>query len=115
MRHRKKGNRLGRFSSERRALLRNLVTALFKNGSIITTEAKAKEMIPLAERVISIAKRQNLTSIRRLSGIIYEKEVAKKLYSDVSSLDRESGHFRIFKLGIRQGDSAQLVKVSLIK
>jgi large subunit ribosomal protein L17 len=115
MRHRKKGNRLGRSSSERKALLRNLITALFKNGSIITTQVKAKEMIPLAEKVISIAKGQNLTSIRRISGIIYEKEVAKKLYSEVSSLDRESGHFRIFKLGIRQGDSAQLVKISLIK
>jgi len=115
MRHRKKINRLGRFSSERKALLRSLVTALFKNGSIVTTEAKAKELIPLAERVISVAKKQDLAAIRRLSGIIYEKEVAKKLYSEVPSLTRESGHFRLFKLGIRQGDSAPLVKVSLIK
>jgi large subunit ribosomal protein L17 len=115
MRHRKKGNRLGRFSAERKALLRSLATALFKYESIVTTEAKAKELIPFAERLISIAKKQDINAIRRVSGIIYEKEVASKLFSSSHLFSRESGHIRIFKLGVRQGDGAPLVKVALIK
>lgn len=115
MRHRKKGRRLGRFASEKKALLRNLLTSLFKHESIITTEAKAKELIPMAERVISIAKKQDINAIRRLSGIIYEKEVASKIFSSAELFSRESGHFRIYKLGVRQGDGAPLVKVALIK
>lgn len=115
MRHRKKGRRLGRFSSEKNALMRNLLTSLFKYDSVITTEAKAKELIPVAEKIISIARKQDINAIRRVSGIIYEKEVASKIFSSTDLFSKESGHFHVYKLGVRQGDGAPLVKVALIK
>ncbi|MFQ5679386.1 MAG: 50S ribosomal protein L17 [Gemmatimonadota bacterium] len=115
MRHRKKGRQLSRTRSHRLALLRNLATSLFLHERIQTTEAKAKELRPFAERLISLAKRGDLHS-RRLAGRhIADRDALQKLFDQIGPRFRErnGGYTRILKLGARKGDGAELALIEL--
>ncbi|RLB10598.1 MAG: 50S ribosomal protein L17 [Deltaproteobacteria bacterium] len=116
MRHRKGGKKLGRNPAHRRALLRNLVTALFKYGQIETTDAKAKALRPLAEKMITLAKRGDLHARRQALAFIQEKKVVHKLFEEIAKkyMDRQGGYIRIIKKGIRKGDAAPTSIVQLI-
>ncbi len=116
MRHRKAGKQLSRNVSHRRALLRNMVTSLFKYESIETTDAKAKSIRPVAERMITLAKRGDLHARRQALSYIQEKSVTHKLFGELKDryLDRQGGYIRIVKKGIRKGDGAPVSIVQLI-
>ncbi|MBF0550303.1 MAG: 50S ribosomal protein L17 [Deltaproteobacteria bacterium] len=116
MRHRKAGRRLSRETSHRQAMLRNMVTSLFEHDRIQTTDAKAKELRPLAEKMITLAKRGDLHARRQALEIIRSPKVAQKLFNlakdqfDV----REGGYTRIIKLGPRLGDAAPISIIELL-
>lgn len=116
MKHRMAYRQLGRNSGHRRAMLRNLVTALFKYGRIETTEAKAKEITPLAEKMITLAKRGDLHSRRQALAYVQEKTVAHRLFEELKDrfLDRQGGYVRVMKKGFRKGDGAPVSVVELI-
>ena len=116
MRHRKKGRQLSRTSSHRKATLRNLVTSLFRHGRIETTTAKAKELRPFAERLITLARRGDIHS-RRLAGQkISDRHVLGKLFDDIAPryAERPGGYTRILKLGNRKGDAAEMSLIELV-
>lgn len=115
MRHRRKGRELGRTRSHKRAMLRNMATSLFLHERIRTTEAKAKELRPFAERLITLAKKGDVHS-RRLAGRhIGDREALQKLFDQIGPRfeDRAGGYTRILKLGARQGDGAELALIEL--
>ena len=116
MRHRKAGKKLGRNPAHRRALLRNLVTALFKYERIETTDAKAKAVRSVAEKMITLAKRGDLHARRQALSFIQEKKVVHKLFEEVVKryMDRQGGYLRIIKKGMRKGDAASISIVQLI-
>ena len=116
MRHRKAGNPLGRNSSHRRALLRNMVTSLFKYEQIETTDAKAKALRPVAEKMITLAKRGDLHARRQALAYIKEKDVTHRLFDDLKDryLDKQGGYVRIIKKGVRKGDGASISVVQLL-
>lgn len=116
MRHRKKGRELSRTATHRKALLRNLATSLFRHERIETTTAKAKELRPYAERLITLARRGDLHS-RRLAGRkIQDREVLGKLFKDIAPRfgERPGGYTRILKLGHRKGDAAEMSLIELV-
>ena len=116
MRHRNKGRQLSRTSSHREALLRNMATSLFRHGRINTTVAKAKELRPFAERLITLAKRGDLHS-RRLAGRkIADQDVLFSLFSSIGPrfAERPGGYTRILKLGHRAGDGAEVALIELV-
>lgn len=117
MRHNKAGRRLGRKTSHRVAMFRNMVTSLLDHGKITTTDAKAKEIRVVAERMITLGKRGDLHSMRLAAAVIREKSVVSKLFSTIapSYKDRLGGYTRIIKLGIRQGDAAPLSLIELVE
>jgi len=114
MREGRAGRKLGRTTSERKALLVNLATALFRHEEIITTEAKAKELRRFAEKVITRAKRGGLNSFREVKKEIRDKEIIKKIFETLVPRfkERKGGYTKIVKLGYRQGDR---VRVDLVK
>ncbi len=129
MRHRKAGRKFKRSPAHRRMLLRNLATSLFEHGKITTTQAKAKELQPYAEKLISMAcrglRRQNeidatklpLAEFRRSLTVLTRKDVAYKLFFEIAPtfVDRPGGYTRIFKLAkLRQGDCSQMAVISLL-
>ncbi|MBW1900065.1 MAG: 50S ribosomal protein L17 [Deltaproteobacteria bacterium] len=116
MRHRKAGKQLSRNSSHRRALLRNMVTSLLKHERIETTDAKAKSVRPVAEKMITLAKRGDLHARRQALAYIQDKAVTHKLFDELKEryLDRQGGYIRIVKKGIRKGDGAPVSIVQLI-
>ncbi len=116
MRHRKAGKKLGRDSSHRRAVLRNLVTSLFQHEEISTTYSKAKALRPIAEKMITLAKRGNLHARRQALSYIMDKSVTHKLFDQMKDrfLDRQGGYIRILKTGHRTGDGAPLVIIQLL-
>lgn len=116
MRHRKAGNPLGRNSSHRRALLRNMVTSLFKYEQIETTDAKAKALRPVAEKMITLAKRGDLHARRQALAYIKEKDVTHRLFDELKDryLDKHGGYVRIIKKGVRKGDGAPISVVQLL-
>ena len=116
MRHKKAWKHLSRNSSHRRALLRNLVTSLLKHGQIVTTDAKAKAVRPLTEKMITLAKRGDLHARRQALAYIQEKAIAHKLFDELKDrhLDRQGGYVRIIKKGIRKGDGAPISIVQLV-
>jgi large subunit ribosomal protein L17 len=116
MRHRKAGKKLGHDSGHRRALLRNLVTSLFRHEEISTTHAKAKELRPIAEKMITLAKRGDLHARRQALSYVMDKSVAHKLFDQMKDRfsDRQGGYIRILKTGRRIGDNAPLVIVQLL-
>ena len=115
MRHLKAGRKLNRSASHRRALFRNLVTALFERERIRTTDAKAKEVRRLAERMITLGKRGTLAARRRALTFIQKRAVVKKLFDDIAPRfkDRAGGYTRAIKIGLRHGDAAPLSVLEL--
>lgn len=117
MRHSKAGRRLGRKTSHREAMFRNMVTSLLDHGKITTTDAKAKEIRVVAERMITLGKRGDLHSMRLAASVIREKTVVSKLFSTIAPRYKErlGGYTRIIKLGIRQGDAAPVSLIELVE
>ena len=111
-----KGPRLGGGPSHERLLLRNMATSLFKHGKITTTETKAKRLRPLAERLVTFAKRGDLHARRRVMTMITDKSVVHSLFTDIAPqvADRQGGYTRITKLGFRKGDNAPLALIELV-
>ena len=116
MRHRKKGRKLGRTASHKRATMRNMATSLFMHERIETTTAKAKELRPYAERLITLARRGDLHA-RRLAGTkIQDRAALGKLFDDIAPryAERPGGYTRILKLGNRKGDAAEMSLIELV-
>ena len=111
-----KGPRLGGGPAHERLLLANLAAALFTHKSIKTTETKAKRLRPLAERLITFAKRGDLHARRRVLATIGDKEVVHILFTEIAPLvaERDGGYTRITKLGFRKGDNAPMVQIELV-
>src|SRR3954447_11081697 len=111
-----KGPRLGGGPAHERLLLANLAAALFTHKSIKTTETKAKRLRPLAERLITYAKRGDLHARRRVLSIISDKGVVHELFTEIAPLvaDREGGYTRIIKTGYRKGDNAPMAVIELV-
>ncbi|MFB4350081.1 50S ribosomal protein L17 [Microbacterium sp. CR_7] len=111
-----KGPRLGGGPAHERLLLANLAAALFTHKSIKTTETKAKRLRPLAERLITFAKRGDLHARRRVLSVIGDKDVVHTLFAEIAPLvaDREGGYTRITKVGNRKGDNAPMAVIELV-
>jgi len=116
MRHKKAGKQLSRNTGHRKALLRNIVTSLFKHEQIVTTDAKAKSLRPIAEKMITLAKRGDLHARRQALSYIQDKAVTHKLFDELKDryLDKQGGYIRIVKKGVRKGDGAPISVVQLI-
>src|SRR5262245_37937838 len=116
MRHRNAHRKLSRNASHRRALLRNLVTDFLEHGRLMTTLPKAKEVRPLAEKMITLGKRDNLHARRQVQAFLLRDAIAKKLFDTIAPrfADRNGGYSRIIKLGNRKGDGADLAVIELI-
>src|SRR2546428_9432083 len=116
MRHRKSGRQLGRNTHHRQALFRSLVTSLLEHERIETTEAKAKELRILAERMISLGKEGSLHARRRAAAYIRAKSVVSKLFKDLAGrfAARHGGYTRIIKTRRRVGDSAPMAVIELV-
>jgi len=117
MRHRKKGRQLSRTAGHRRATLRSLATSLFQHGRIQTTTAKAKELRPYAERLITLAKRGDLHARRLAAARLYDTEVVARLFQDIGPrfAARPGGYTRILKIGTRKGDAADMSLIELVE
>jgi large subunit ribosomal protein L17 len=111
-----KGPRLGGGPAHERLMLANLAAALFTHKSIKTTETKAKRLRPVAERLITFAKRGDLHARRRVLATIGDKSVVHELFTEIAPLvaEREGGYTRITKLGFRKGDNAPMVQIELV-
>ena len=116
MRHRKKGRKLSRTASHKRATMRNLAASLFRHGRIETTTAKAKELRPFAERLITLAKRGDLHARRLAATKIQDRQVLGSLFDDIGPRfsERPGGYTRILKLGNRKGDAAEMSLIELV-
>jgi large subunit ribosomal protein L17 len=116
MRHQRAGRKLGRDSAHRKALYANLASALIEHGRIKTTEAKAKEVRPIAEQMITLGKRGDLHAHRQAVAYLRSKSVAHKLFSDVAPrfAERPGGYTRVVKLGPRPGDAAPMAYLELV-
>ncbi len=112
-----KGPRLGGSPAHERIMLANLATALFEHGKITTTEAKAKRLRPLAERMITHAKRGDLHARRRVLAVIRDKGVVHELFAEIGPryATRPGGYTRITKLGPRKGDNAPMALIELVE
>jgi large subunit ribosomal protein L17 len=110
------GRRLGRSTSHRKALFRSLTTELFRHDRIKTTEAKAKTIQPIAEKLITLARRGDLQARRQAARDITDPEILQKLFDEIGPRmqDREGGYTRIFKLGPRRGDAAKMALIELV-
>ncbi len=117
MRHRKAKYRLGMRTAHRQAMLRNMVTSLFEHESIVTTDAKAKALRSLADKMITLGKRGDLHSRRLALRVIRSKEVAKRLFENIAPrfADRQGGYVRVIKKGVRAGDRAPMSLVELVE
>ncbi len=116
MRHRLANKKLGRNSAQRKALLRSLVTSFLERERINTTLAKAKAVRPLAEKMITLAKKNSLHARRKVLRFVYKKDVVKKLFEDIGPrfTERPGGYTRIIKTGQRAGDGAQQAIIELV-
>lgn len=116
MRHGKIGRRLGRSTSHRTAMFRNMVTSLLNHERITTTDAKAKEIRSVAEKMITLGKRGDLHAQRQAAAFIREKSVVTKLFSQIAPRykERAGGYTRIIKVGLRPGDSAPVSIIELV-
>src|ERR671939_513294 len=112
-----KGPRLGGGPSHERLILGNLATALFEHGKITTTEAKAKRLRPLAERLVTFAKRGDLHSRRRVLTVVRDKDVVYTLFDQIAPrfANRAGGYTRIVKTGPRKGESAPMAIIELVE
>jgi len=117
MRHRVAGRRLSRPTDHRLALYRNLVVELVKHEKITTTEAKAKEVRGLAEKVITIGKEGSIQARQRVLGLTGNKATVKKIFEELGPryTDRDGGYIRIIKLGYRHGDGAPIAQLEFVE
>jgi len=117
MRHKVAGRKLGRSTAHRRAMYRNLVTDLLNDEKITTTEAKAKEVRGLAEKMITLGKEGGLHSRRQALSFIMDKKVTEKVFNELAPryAERPGGYTRIIKLGPRLGDEAAMAQLELVK
>lgn len=116
MRHRKAGRQLRRTSEQKLALLRNLASSLIEHGAIETTEAKAKELRPYAERLITLARRGDLHARRLVERKIKDRDVTHRLFAELGKrfAARPGGYTRIVKLRHRPGDGADVARIELL-
>src|SRR3712207_7066993 len=116
MRHHRSGKKLGRDASHRRALYANLASSLIEHGRIKTTEAKAKAVKPIAEKMITLGRRGDLAARRQALAYLRSNEVVHKLFAEVAPrfVERPGGYSRIVKLGPRAGDAAEMVYLELV-
>lgn len=117
MRHANAGRRLGRKTSHRIAMFRNMVTSLLQHERITTTDAKAKELRPIAEKLITLGKRGDLHAVRLAASYVRDKKVVTKLFESIAPRfkEREGGYTRIIKLGARPGDNADISILELVE
>lgn len=117
MRHRKKGRNLSRTASHKKATMRNMATSLFRHERIETTTAKAKELRPFAERLITLARRGDLHARRLAARQVQDREVLGKLFDDIGPRfeGRPGGYTRVLKLGSRKGDAAEMALIELVE
>lgn len=108
--------KLGRNSSQRRAMLRNMTTSLIKNGRIETTEPKAKEIRRITEKMITLGKRGDLAARRQALAYLTDETVVKNLFDEIAPkyAERQGGYTRIMKVGPRRGDSAPMAIIELV-
>ena len=111
-----KNRKLGRTSDQRRAMLRAMVTYLLENGQIKTTVTRAKEVAPVAEKMITLAKTNTLASYRQALSYITKEDVANKLFKEIGPkyADRNGGYTRVLKMGPRRGDAAEMAIIQLV-
>ena len=111
-----KHRKLGRTTPQRKAMLRAMVTYLLENGQIKTTITRAKEVAPMAEQMITLAKKNNLATYRRALGYITKEDVAHKLFKEIGPkyANRNGGYTRIVRVGPRRGDAAEMAIVQLV-
>ena len=116
MRHRNGRKKIGRDSSHRKAMLRNMVTSLIRYDQLETTDAKAKEVRPVVEKMITLAKRGDLHARRQALSYIRDKAITHRLFEELKDryLDRQGGYTRVIKKGIRKGDGAPLSVIQLL-
>ncbi|KAF0187947.1 MAG: LSU ribosomal protein [Desulfobulbaceae bacterium] len=116
MRHRKAGRKLGRTSSHRDAMFRNMVTSLFEHERIVTTTPKAKEARRIADKMITLAKKGDLHARRQALSYIRSKDIVAKLFEVIhlKFTDRNGGYTRIVQTGIRRGDAAPMAILELV-
>jgi len=117
MRHRKRHGKLGRDSAHRKALMRNMVTSLLDHERVETTDAKAKELRRIADRMITLGKRGSLHARRRALSVIRDKAVAAKVFDDLAARfkERAGGYTRVLKVRTRVGDAAPMSIVELVE
>ena len=108
--------KLGRPTDHRRAMLRAMVTYLLENGQIKTTITRAKEVAPVAEKMITLAKENSLSSYRQALSFITKEDVANKLFKEIGPkyADRNGGYTRIVRIGPRRGDAAEMAIIQLV-
>ena len=108
--------KLGKPSDQRRAMLRAMTTYLLENGQIKTTYARAKEVAPMAEKMITLAKKNNLAAYRQAMSYLTKEDVAKKLFDQIGPkyADRNGGYTRLLKMGPRRGDAAEMAIIQLV-
>ncbi len=108
--------KLGRTTDHRKAMLRGMVTYLLENGSVETTLTRAKEVQPLAEKMITLGKKNTLASRRQALAFITKESVGKKLFDTIAPeyADRNGGYTQIFKIGPRRGDAAEMAIIRLV-
>jgi large subunit ribosomal protein L17 len=116
MRHLKQGRKLGRTTAHRKALLRNLATALLEHERIITTEPKAKELRRMADKLVTLGKRDNLHARRQALQTVRSHSVVQKLFNEIAPrfAERQGGYTRILHLGYRTGDAAAMAVIELV-
>jgi large subunit ribosomal protein L17 len=117
MRHKIKGRKLNRNSSHRKALFKNMCNSLFEHEIIKTTLPKAKELKPIAEKIITIAKNDTLANRRRIISITNDVKITNKLFLKIGKIfkDRKGGYIRILKCGFRAGDKAPMAFIELVE
>ncbi len=117
MRHRAKHRQLSRTSEHRRAMLSNMASSLFKHERVVTTVAKAKELRPVAEKLITLARRGDLHARRLVERRIRDKAISTKLFKELGQrfAARPGGYTRIIRLGHRVGDGAETARIELLK
>ena len=108
--------KLGKPTDQRIAMLRAMTTYLLENGQIKTTYARAKEVAPIAEKMITLAKKNNLASYRQVLSYITKEDVAKKLFDEIGPkyADRNGGYTRVLKMGPSRGDAAEMAIIQLV-
>ena len=108
--------KLGRTSDQRKAMLRAMTTYLFENGKIETTFYRAKEVQPVAEKMVTLAKKNTLASYRKALSYITKEDVANKLFKEIAPkyADRNGGYTRVTRTGARRGDAAEMAVIELV-